>query len=95
MCKIYTLEDLKDTGLPVFDSCRHPDVGIGELHLKGSVISMWDWSNYSDYYTFYENDIRHLVKIHRKIDETTGEFRLLKKDLSNLKTAFDEKFHRP
>jgi hypothetical protein len=87
ICKIYTLKDLSDTGLKVFDSCRYADdeVAIDEPYLKGSVISQWDWKDYSDYYVFYDNGIKEIVKICVKQDNGITKCENLKNDLSNIK----------
>ena len=89
VCKIYTLDDLKATGLKVFDSCRYAgnEVEVGEIYLQGEVISQWDFSDYSNDYVFYdgigETTIKEVVNVCKKIDDKTTKFKRLSKDLSN------------
>ena len=91
-CKIYTLKDLEETGLKIFDSCRYVDTKVGELYLKASVINMWDWSDYSDFYTYRnESGINFVVNIGFKEDDKFYKEEKLKKDLSNIDTFKQEK----
>jgi len=85
--KIYTLKDLIKTGLKIFDSCISPDTEIGEPFLQSKVISKWDWSDYSNYYTYFDNNnIHHVVNVCSKIDDKTTKGEHLKKDFSNIET---------
>jgi len=82
--KFYTIQKLKDTGLKMFGSHIYPDIKIGERFLQPRVISMWDFKNYSDFFTYYDNGIKLVVNLCVRTDEKTIKTEHLKKDLSNL-----------
>jgi len=81
------MQDLIDTGLPVFDSCRCEDIKVGEKCLKPDVISRWDWKDYSEYYTYFDDNIKLVVNIVTRTGEKSLISEHLKKDLSNLKAV--------
>ena len=81
------MQDLIDTGLPVFDSCRYEDIKVGEKCLKPDVISRWDWKDYSEYYTYFDDNIKLVVNIVTRTGEKSLISEHLKKDLSNLKAV--------
>ena len=84
--KLHTIQKLKDTGLKMFGSYTSSDTKIGEKFLQPQVISMWDFKNYSDFFTYYDNGIKLVVNLCVKTDEKTTKIEYLKKDLSNLLT---------
>lgn len=91
-CKIYTIQELIDTGLPIFDGHRAADTKIGEKYITDTVISRWDFTDHSEHYRFFtrvgETVIEHVVQISMRTGEATGRVEWLKKDLSNLDTDF-------
>lgn len=87
--KIFTLDDLKETGLKIVGSNQTANsygVKVGEYYLTSEVISMWDWKDYSKYYTYFDGSINFVVKLSFRKDEKTDKYELLKKDFSNLPT---------
>lgn len=83
--KFHTLKELKDTGLKMFGSYVGSDTKIGEIYLQPVVISMWDWEDYSEFYTYFDKDSIHfLVNVCMKLDDRTTRAIHLKKDLSNI-----------
>ena len=94
--KFYTLEDLKATKLPMFASTIYPDVEIGQVYLSDEVISMWDFnfSSRKGKYVYYDDvggrPIQNVVRVCKRIDETTTQCVILNEDLSNL-NVFDTK----
>lgn len=92
IAKFHTLEDLKQTGLPMFMSTVHPSVEIGEVYLQDEVISMWDFTDRKGQYIYYDNInmwgkdnlIQYVVNVCKRLDENSYQRIPLKKDLSNL-----------
>lgn len=85
ICKIYTIQELVDTGLPLIHNTRTTkDIPVGEYYLEESVINMWDVRDYSNYYTYYDDGVKMSVYVCFKEDETQSNGFLLRKDLSNL-----------
>lgn len=83
---IFTLDDLKETGLAIVGSYQTAEsygVKVGEYYLQSNVISMWDWKDYSDYYTYFD-DYHHVVNLCFRKDEKTTKCEPLKKDFSNI-----------
>lgn len=84
LCKIYTIQELIDTGLPLIHSTRTTkDIEIGQYYLEEAVINMWDVRDYTNYYTFFEDGIKHSVYVCLKREGVSTRY-LLRKDLSNL-----------
>lgn len=71
--KFFTIKELKDTGLEMFGSYIFADVKIGTQYLKPEVISMWDFSDYSKFYTYFDDGIKLVVNLCIKTSETTTE----------------------
>jgi hypothetical protein len=82
--KIFTIKELSKTGLPIVGSYQCSDTKIGEYYLQAEVISQWDWEDYSEFYTYFDNDINHVVMLNHKTDEKTTKYEPLKKDFSNV-----------
>jgi len=84
--KIHTIQELKDTGLKIIGSyVSNCDIPIGEKYLTSEVINIWDCTDYSDYYTYFdEENIKFVVEICCRKSKITTKIQLLKKDLSNL-----------
>lgn len=93
IAKFHTLEDLIATGLPMFMATVSPSVDVGEVYLQDEVISQWDFGDYSDCYTYYDNlggtTIHYVVNICKKLDDRSYQTHHLKKDMSNL-NLFEE-----
>ena len=72
----------------MFSSCISPDTKTGEKFLKPDVISQWDFKDYSEFYTYFdEHNIKLVVNICVKTDDKTTKYEHLKKDLSNISKA--------
>lgn len=82
--KFHTIKELKNTGLPMFNAHVSADTKIGEYYLQPVVISMWDWEDYGDSFTYFDGSIQKVVHLCHKVSETHTKFERLKKDLSNL-----------
>ncbi len=83
---IFTLDDLKEIGLTIVGSYQTAEsygVKVGEYYLQSDVVSMWDWKDYSDYYTYFD-DYKHLVYLCFRKDDKTTTKEPLKKDFSNI-----------
>jgi hypothetical protein len=82
----YTLDDLLKTGLTMRSVGNGTPTEVNEYYLRPHVINMWDWSDYSNYYTYREDSgIRLCVYVCVTINERgSGKLFKLKKDLSNL-----------
>jgi len=81
----YELKELKKTGLKMIGSyIWDGDISIGERYLQPEVISRWDFKDYSDYYTYFDRQIKFVVNLCYRKDEKTTRFEHLKKDLSNI-----------
>jgi len=84
--KFYTLKELKKTGLKMLGSyiSDKDEVEIGEKYLKPNVKSEWDFKDYSDYFTYFDGNIKLVVEICERKSDSLTTTKLLKKDLSNL-----------
>lgn len=90
--KIYTLDDLKATKLPIRSSTSPAsDIPAKQDYLTERVINMWDWENYSDYYTYFEDDIHHIVYYCKHHQDGAITFKPLK--LVELKVLIEENSH--
>ena len=47
----------------MFGSYIFADVKIGTQYLKPEVISMWDFSDYSKFYTYFDDGIKLVVNL--------------------------------
>ena len=81
----HTKKELKDSGLKMVNSYVASNTKIGEKYLQPKVINMWDFGDYSEYYTYFnERNIKFVVQICVKTDTKTTKSEYLKKDLSNI-----------
>ena len=84
--KFYEIKELKDTKLKMIDSCRsNHDIPIGETYLQSEVINMWDFKDYSNFYTYFDDGIHFVVNICVRIDIKTTRTERLEKDLNNIR----------
>jgi len=82
--KFHTIKELKDTGLEMFNAHVASDTKIGQKFLQPKVISQWDFKDYSDFFTYYDGNIKLIVNLCIKTDDKTTKYEHLKKDFSNL-----------
>lgn len=83
--KFHTLQDLKNTGLKMFGAHVSSDAAVGEYFLQPEVISMWDFKDYSEFYTYFDEGIKLVVKLCIKTDKNTTKCSFLKhEDLKKL-----------
>lgn len=84
----YDIPEIVGTKLPLFGSCVYPDTKVGEYFLQSSVISMWDFGNYNDCFTYVNTvsgeNVRYVVRLCVRTDEKTTRSVNLNKDLSNI-----------
>ena len=83
--KLYTIPELQQLGLPIIagtQSYKNLHLKEGDIYISDSVVSMWDMSDYSDWFTYFDNNIQHKVSVNKIMPDDYIKSTALKKDMS-------------